>query len=112
MNRFEREMQMKTTPMISTMLSASSAVLVAVTLSGCVSAEEQRRANLYEDGSTCADFGARYGSRSHTDCMLRQQDRRDNEQLMNMERARISSETARNNLEMLREIRRKRGEHH
>jgi len=91
-----------------TMFSIGGAVLVAVTLSGCMSAEEERRAQLYQDGGTCADFGARYGSRSHTDCMLRQQDRRDHEQLMNMERARISSETARNNIEMLRIIRERR----
>ncbi|MEB2847210.1 hypothetical protein GAO09_23780 [Rhizobiales bacterium RZME27] len=80
----------------------------AMMLSGCVSAEEQRHANLYEDAGTCTDFGARYGSRSHTDCMMRQQERRDNEQLLNMERARISSETARNNLEMLRLMRERR----
>jgi hypothetical protein len=86
-----------------------AAIIVATMLSGCMSAEEQRRANLYQDGNTCGDFGARYGSRSHTECMLRQQERRDNEQLMNMERARISSETARNNLEMLRLMRERRG---
>lgn len=85
-----------------------TAIIAATMLSGCLSAEEQRRADLYQDGNTCTDFGARYGSRSHTECMLRQQQRRDNAQLMNMERARISSETARNNLEMLRLMRERR----
>ena len=85
-----------------------SAVVLAVALTGCMSADEQRRANLYEDGGTCADFGARYGSRGHTQCMLKQQQRRDHEQILNMERARISSETARNNLEMLKLMRERR----
>jgi hypothetical protein len=109
----DERMQMKNTWKSSLprcMFAIGTTVLAAMTLTGCVSADEQRRADLYEDGGTCADFGAGYGSRSHTDCMLRQQDRRDHEQLRNMERARISSETARNNLKMLREMRRKRGE--
>lgn len=80
----------------------------AMALAACVSSEEQRRANLYEDVGTCSDFGARSGSRSHTECMLQQQERRDNEQLINMEKARISSETARNNLEMLEALRERR----
>jgi hypothetical protein len=90
--------------------SIGATILAAVMLTGCMTAEEQRRANLYEDGGTCAEFGARYGSSSHTECMLRQQERRDKEQLLNMERARISSETARNNLETLRLMRERRGE--
>ncbi|SFA73588.1 hypothetical protein SAMN03159496_00066 [Rhizobium sp. NFR07] len=104
---------MKTTilhPKIRPAISTACATLVLITLSSCMSAEEQRRADLYQDGGTCSDFGAPYGSRAHTDCMLRQQDRRDNEQLMNMERARISSETARNNVEMLRLMRERRNQ--
>ncbi|MGH6862207.1 MAG: hypothetical protein ACRECY_18305 [Phyllobacterium sp.] len=89
-------------------LLACSSVVLAVALTGCMSAEEQRQANLHEDGGTCSDFGARYGSQAHTQCMLRQQQRRDDEQVLNMERARISSETARNNLEMLKTLRERR----
>lgn len=92
-------------------ISAAAAILAATMLTGCVSESEQRRSDLYRDGGTCADYGAPYGTRSHTGCMLRQQERRDQEQLLAMERARISSETARNNLEMLREIRRGRDRH-
>lgn len=77
-------------------------------LAGCVSTEELQRANLETDVETCSNFGARYGSRSHTQCMLQQQERRDDEQLLNLERARISSETAKNNLEMLETIRERR----
>ena len=40
--------------------------------------------------------------------MLQQQQRRDHEQLMNLEKARISSETARNNMEMLEAMRERR----
>jgi len=43
--------------------------------------------------------------------MNQQQFQRDREQLMNQERALISSQQARENLRMLREIRRKRGEY-
>lgn len=89
-------------------LLIGSVVVLATALTGCMSAEERRYANLREDGGTCADFGAGYGSRAHTQCMLRQQQRRDHEQLLNMERARISSETARNNLEMLKLMRERR----
>ena len=91
-----------------TTLLICSIFVLAVALTGCMSAEEQRQTNLYEDGGTCSDFGARYGSQAHTQCMLKQQQRRDHEQLLNMERARISSETARNNLEMLETIRERR----
>jgi hypothetical protein len=89
-------------------LPVGAVLLLALVSGGCMSAEEQRRANLYEDTGTCADFGARYGSGAHTQCMLRQQERRDHEQLLNLERARISSETARNNLDMLEAMRERR----
>jgi hypothetical protein len=85
-----------------------SVTVMALLLTGCMSTEERRYVNLRDDGRTCAEFGAGYGSRGHTQCMLSQQQRRDQEQLLNMERARISSETARNNMEMLRLIRERR----
>lgn len=67
-----------------------------------MSAEERRYVNMRKDGATCGNVGAGYGSRAHTQCMLTQQQRRDQKQLLDMERARISSETARNNLEVLK----------
>lgn len=82
-----------------------SAVLLTVSLTGvlagCVSAEEQR----YQDQSTCAGMGARYGSSSHTQCMLQQQQRRDDEMLRYTQQAYMNSEMARNAQEM-RESRR------
>ncbi|SDN36897.1 hypothetical protein [Ensifer sp. YR511] len=85
-------------------LSIGGVIVLALTLTGCMSAEEQRRANLYEDGSTCSDFGTRYGSQGYTQCMLQQQQRRDQEQLLAAERARITSETTLNNLETMRRL--------
>ncbi|WP_061933259.1 hypothetical protein [Aureimonas sp. AU22] len=96
------------TPPVRTALSLAGLLGAALTLAGCMSSEEMRRANLAEDTGTCSDFGARYGSREHTRCMLQQQERRDGEQLIAMEKARISSETARNNLEMLELMRERR----
>lgn len=97
-----------TKPTVRRILALGGVLLLTVASAGCMSAAEQRRANLDEDSGTCFDFGARYGSRSHTHCMLQQQERRDREQLLNLERARISSETARNNLEMLEVMRERR----
>ncbi|TNM63531.1 hypothetical protein [Aliirhizobium smilacinae] len=96
---------MKTNRMTQTNKAAFSvggAVLVALTFAGCTTDGKER----YEERHRCFDSG----SPNHDSCMYMQQVSRDREQLMNMERARINSEQARNNLEMLREIRRRRGE--
>lgn len=50
-------------------------------------------------------------SRDRNGCMYMQQHRRDPEQLINQEKALINAEQARENLQMLREIRRRRGEY-
>lgn len=47
--------------------------VAALTLTGCVTLEEQRQADV----STCTGFGAEYGSPAHYQCMLIQQQRRD-----------------------------------
>ncbi|HCD84636.1 MAG TPA: hypothetical protein DEQ45_12545 [Agrobacterium sp.] len=88
-------------------LSRTALGLLALTLAltGCMSAEEQRRANLYQDGNTCANFGSHYGSQSYTQCMLQQQQRRDQEQLLAVETMRATSETSLNNLEVMRRLR-------
>ncbi|MCZ7479979.1 MULTISPECIES: hypothetical protein [Rhizobium/Agrobacterium group] len=78
-----------------------SMLAVTLSLSGCMSPEEQRRA----DSNTCADFGTRYGSPTYTQCMLQQQHRRDQEQLIAAESMRATSETSLNNLEMMRRLR-------
>lgn len=88
----------------STSISGLLLVLSAA-MSSCASAEEPRRAAVHEDGHTCASFGAPYGSPEYTRCMLAQQRRRDTETLDALERQRLSSEAARNNLETVRKMR-------
>lgn len=81
--------------------------LVSILGSGliaCSSPAEKREANLYQDKSTCGDFGAREGSREYTDCMLTQQSRRDDEKLKALERQRISVEMSKNSQEMSRKV--------
>lgn len=56
--------------------------------------------NLNEDQGTCSSMGARYGSSANTQCMLQQQQRRDQQSLLFLEQARIHSEMDRNAQEM------------
>lgn len=74
--------------------------LLALTLGGCLSPEQQRMADLGEDQGTCSNMGARYGSPEYTACMLQQQQRRDEEHLLFLEQARISQQMARDAQEM------------
>ncbi len=67
---------------------------------GCAMSEERRQANLYRDANTCSDFGARYGSPEHTQCMLIQQQRRDAKHMDSLERTRLTQEIAQNAQEM------------
>jgi hypothetical protein len=82
--------------------------MLAIALTGCMSPEQERLVNLNEDRGACFSMGARYGSSAHTECMLRQQERRDNEGLRLAEQARIHSEIARNAQEMREDRRRHR----
>jgi hypothetical protein len=66
--------------------------------------------------ASCSDTGDdRYrpcpGYRDDSTCMSMRRHHRDREQLMNQEKALINAAQARENLRMLREIRRKRGEY-
>lgn len=76
------------------------AILLAVTLAGCVTPAHETAANAQQDRQACAAMGASYGSSAHTQCMLQQQQRRDHEHLLFMEQARIAQEMARNAQEM------------
>ncbi|MBY5393284.1 hypothetical protein U8P76_29295 (plasmid) [Rhizobium johnstonii] len=69
-----------------------SIALLGVAVTGCVSAEERH----YRDTGTCESFGAPYGSRAYTDCMLEQQRRRDSAQMDSLERTRMTQEIAKN----------------
>ncbi|MCO5731250.1 hypothetical protein [Rhizobium sp. SSA_523] len=77
-------------------LMVASLTLLGATLAGCVSDEERR----YQGASTCESFGAPYGSRAYTACMLQQQGRRDAAQMESLERTRMTQEIARNAQEM------------
>jgi hypothetical protein len=82
--------------------------MLAIALTGCLSPEQERLANLDDDQRSCSSMGARYGTSAHTECMLRQQERRDTESLRFAEQARIHSEIARNAQEMREDRRRHR----
>jgi hypothetical protein len=73
---------------------------IMAALSGCVSPAQQSIADTQQDQSVCAAMGASYGSTAHTQCMLQQQQRRDQAQLILLEQARISYETAQTAQEM------------
>lgn len=83
-------------------------VLFGTALSGCMSASEQKRVNLDEDTSTCDSFGARYGSREYSQCMIVQQERRDKKGLESLEQIRIMSEISRNNQKVADSMRKER----
>lgn len=74
--------------------------LLAVTLAGCMSPAQETAANAQQDREVCASMGASFGTPAHTQCMLRQQQRRDQEHLIFMEQARIAQEMARDAQEM------------
>lgn len=85
-------------------LTLAMVALLGAGLAACESPEQRRFANLSEDSGTCADFGARQGSRDYTDCMLAQQTRRDNEKLNALERQRIATQNSKDSLEMVRKL--------
>jgi len=77
-------------------LNIISVGILGLIVTGCVSAEEQQ----YRDARTCESFGAPFGSRAYTNCMLEQQARGDNAQRESLERMRMTQEIARNAQEM------------
>lgn len=74
-------------------------------LAACASPEQKRQARLYQDGSTCAEFGASPGTRAYTDCMLTQQSRRDNKQRNSLEQTALTTQIAKDSQEMTRKVR-------
>lgn len=71
-------------------------------LVACASPDQRRQANLYQDATTCAEFGARPGSPQYTECMLQQQSRRDNKQRHSLEQTALTTQIARDSQEMSR----------
>ena len=91
---------MKSSSVTKTLTSICGGGLVILTLASCTTAG----ADDYGDRRRCSEYREKSG------CMYTQQHRRDREQLINQEKALINAEQARENLRMLREIRRRRGE--
>ena len=79
----------------STRISLGLVTLLGISLVGCMSTTERRQANFKEDANTCSNFGARYGSPAYNDCMIAQQRRRDQKQLDELARTRLTTEIAR-----------------
>jgi hypothetical protein len=52
--------------------------LIALSLAGCMSAEEQRAANLAQDRQQCTDYGFTPGSNAFANCMMTSSMHRDN----------------------------------
>lgn len=93
LNRFQR-------PALALGLVAA----LGAALGACASPEQRRQANLYQDGATCADFGARPGTAAYTECMLTQQTRRDNKQRNSLEQTALTTQIARDSQEMSRKV--------
>lgn len=81
------------------------AALLGVGVAGSASAQiDWGRSAEREDRKTCERFGADHG-KAYTQCMLQQQQRRDNAPLYAAEQQRNNAEAARNNVETVRRIR-------
>lgn len=80
------------------------AALLGLGLAACQSPEQRRYQNVAQDSTTCADFGARQGSPEYTQCMLTQQNRRDNKALNALEQQRLSAQISKDNLETVRRL--------
>ncbi|MET3898174.1 hypothetical protein ABIB57_002120 [Devosia sp. UYZn731] len=78
-------------------LSLGLFMALSTALAGCATTQEQ----LSQDYGTCESFGAQYGSSEYSQCMLVQQQRRDNETLRSLEEARLATELSRNSQEII-----------
>jgi hypothetical protein len=79
------------------------AALLGTAMAGSASAQERGAHN--EDSRICASFGVGHESSENSDCMLTQQRRRDDAPLRAAEQQRLSVETARSKVEMVRGMR-------
>jgi len=61
-----------------------------------------------EDARTCASFGAQFGTPAYSDCMLEQQQRRDQKQRETLEQMALTSQIAKDGQIMAERARRQR----
>jgi hypothetical protein len=85
-------------------LALSLIAMLGAGLGGCASPEQRHQARLYQDTTTCSEFGANSGSRAYTDCMLAQQNRRDNKQRNALEQAALSTQISKDSLDITRKV--------
>ncbi|CAM5225129.1 hypothetical protein [Alishewanella longhuensis] len=83
-------------------LLAGLAMLIG--LSACKSTQEREQIARQNDSQTCLEFGTAFGSKEYAECMLRQQDCRDNAALKAAELQRAAAETTRHNTETVRRL--------
>lgn len=67
-----------------------------------------QRGKLRDDARTCQRFGAQYGTRAYSDCMIEQQRRRDTKELETLEKMRLTSQIAKDGQVMAERARRQR----
>lgn len=85
-------------------LALGLAAVLGAGLGACASPDQRRQANLYQDSTTCAEFGANSDSPAYTECMLAQQSRRDHKQRDALERAALSTQLSKDSLEIGRKV--------
>jgi hypothetical protein len=101
LSRRSTRMKKQRKPPIRVMVTLCAGGLNLLALAGCTTGEEID----HPAWRRCSE------DRQQDGCMYMQHDRRNRERLMNQDKALINAEQARENLRMLREMRRKRGEY-
>ncbi len=89
------------------LLSICAATVITLGF-GSTEANAKSRKKQREDARTCASFGAYYGTRAYSDCMLDQQRRRDNKQRETLEKMALTSQIAKDGQIMAERARRQR----
>lgn len=91
-------------------LVLGAVTLLSLGLTACATSSDQRSARLQDDANTCAAFGAEFGSKAYTECMLAQQQRRDAKRRESLERTALTSQIARDAQIMAERARKQRCE--
>lgn len=90
------------------LVSAGFITLMGLAFAGQPAAAKDRHEKLRDDARACRSFGAEYGTRAYSDCMIEQQRRRDAKKLETLEQMRLTSEIAKDGQIMAERARRQR----